>query len=777
MTDQLYSDTSSSSAQRHPSAGTLLGITVSRRLSRAFAAALLTLAVMAGAGTYAAFTGVPPFGDDPNTLVVLIYLDLALLGLLASVIARRVVALWSERRKGSAGSKLHVRLVALFSALSVTPAIVVSLFSLLFFDLGVESWFSERVRTAVTESREVAEAYLIEHRNTIRTDALRTARDLNRDARGFQLNPPLLTAALDLQRRVRDLSEAMVFRSADGEILARSGVTLLLELEPVSQEDLRAAAGGDVVLVASAGDDRVRALLKLDAFADGYLIIGRLVDRQVLTRIDQVRDAADEFERLETERSGIQLSFALAFVVVALLLLLTAIWIGLTFATQLSAPISSLIGATERISTGDLDARVTEVGGNDELAMLSRAFNRMTAQLETQRTELTEASRQIDERRRFSEAVLSGVSAGVVGLDEKGRINLPNRRASALLGRAPEVLIGESLTDLFPELEKAIKDAKASPDSMPSEAQISVAEPGLEARTLFVRIVAEKEDDRVLGFVATFDDVSPLLAAQRKAAWADVARRIAHEIKNPLTPIQLSAERLKRKYHKEIETDPHIFEACIDTIVRQVDDIGRMVTEFSSFARMPAPTMRDEDILDILRQSVFLQRNANSETVYTIDAPDERIMVHCDGRQLSQVFTNLLQNAQDAIEGRIELGLGKGPDAPENAEGRISLSISHDDRHVSITIRDNGKGLPKEQRDRLTEPYVTTRSKGTGLGLAIVKKILEDHGGGLVLDDAPDNGAQVTARIAFGAVGSHVDGLDDSSAQQQIGAVGMSDGT
>lgn len=753
MTDQPFQDNATIGTATAPPGSTLFGVAISRRLSSGLAFLLLTLAMLAGAGTYAAFTGIPPFGGDAETLVIMVYLDLALLGLLAIVIARRVVALWSDRRRGSAGSRLHVRLVALFSALSVTPAIVVSLFSLLFFDLGVESWFSERVRTAVTESREVAEAYLIEHRNTIRTDALRTARDLNRDVVGFQLNPPLLTTALDLQRRVRDLSEAMVFRGADRQILAKSGITMLLELEPVGTAELQAAAGGEVVLLTSSGDDRVRALLKLDGFADAYLIIGRLVERQVLVRIDQVRDAADAFERLESERTEIQLSFALAFVVVALLLLLTAIWIGLTFATQLSAPISALIGATERISTGDLDARVEEVGGNDELALLSRAFNRMTTQLDTQRRELTEASRQIDERRRFSEAVLSGVSAGVVGMDQKGRINLPNRRASALLGLAPELLIGEPLTNILPELKETMEAATSQTDGRAIEAQISLSEPGFEARTLFVRIVAERDDsvageEGIQGFVATFDDVSPLLAAQRKAAWADVARRIAHEIKNPLTPIQLSAERLKRKYRKEITSDPHVFEACIDTIVRQVDDIGRMVTEFSSFARMPAPTMRNEDILDLCRQSLFLQRTAHTETEYSFEGPDQPILVRCDGRQLSQVFTNLLQNAQDAIDGR---------ETPEDENeslrpGRITLSISCDDRHVSVAIQDNGKGLPAEQRDRLTEPYVTTRKKGTGLGLAIVKKILEDHGGGLTLEDAPDGGAIVTARIAIGVI-------------------------
>ena len=715
----------------------------SKRVTRLFGIALMSAAVLAGFGTYAAFTGATPLGAGPSTLVVMIYIDLIIMLLLGFVVARRIVALWSDRRRGSAGSRLHVRLVALFAALSVTPAIIVSTFSLMFFDLGIETWLSERVRTAVTESRAVAESYLIEHRNNIRTDALRMARDLNRDARQLQLNNAVLNRTLEIQLRVRDLTEAIIFQGTSREVLARAGLTLLLEYEPVAAQDLQAAANGDIVVITGGADDRVRALLKLDAFTDSYLFIGRLVDPQVISRIEQVRGAAAQFELLESQRSDIQLSFALAFLVVALLLLLSAIWIGLTLATQLSAPISALIGATEKVRAGDLDARVVESEGDDELALLSRAFNRMTSQLYSQREELMEANRQIDGRRRFSEAVLAGVSAGVIGLDRQGRIDLPNRRATELLGMEPESLIGERLTDILPELHAALDSARLASVGRPVEAQIKLNAHG-ETRTLFVRIVVEREAGQLQGYVATFDDVSPLVSAQRKAAWADVARRIAHEIKNPLTPIQLSAERLKRKYLKEITTDPAIFEGCIDTIVRQVDDIGRMVDEFSSFARMPAPSMRNQDIVDICRQSLFLQRSANSDVEYSFDGPSTPLILRCDGRQLSQVLTNLLQNAHDAIEGRFEAAKARGEDESTQDKGRIALSIQAEDGHVRIAIQDNGKGLPTEQRERLTEPYVTTRKKGTGLGLAIVKKIMEDHGGSLSLDDAPEQGALIT---------------------------------
>ncbi|MBP5855575.1 PAS domain-containing sensor histidine kinase [Marivibrio halodurans] len=742
------------------------------RVARWMAFLLLGLSLAAGAGTYAAFTGVAPLGDDPDVMVALINLDLVLLLLLGVVVTRRVVGVWAVRRRGSAGSKLYVKLVMMFGLLSVAPAIVVAIFSWLFFDLGLESWFSDRVRTAVSESREVAQAYLDEHQKNIRTDALRIARDLNNDARFLQPNPTLLNRMLEIQLRLRDLSEAIVFEGSTRRILARAGLTVVLEFEPIKESAVNEAAQGEVVILTSDAEDRVRAIIKLDNYVDLYLYIGRLVDPKVLQRIEQTKGAVQQFERLEGQRSDIKVSFALAFVVVSLLLLLTAVWIGLNLAGQLSQPISTLIGATEKVRAGDLEARVPEPESgarDDELGLLSRAFNRMTAQLHSQRGELLEANKQIDERRRFTEAVLAGVSAGVIGLDGEGRIDLPNRSASDLLGLELDEHRGEPLADMVPEMADLLHAARARRAGRFVEAQIRINRDGY-ARTLLVRVGAEREDEEaakpgsggaIQGFVVTFDDVSLLLAAQRKAAWADVARRIAHEIKNPLTPIQLSAERLKRKYLKEIESDPETFANCTDTIVRHVGDIGRMVDEFSSFARMPAPTMNRHDVCDILRQAVFLQRNANQDIEYGAELPGEPVEIRCDARQLSQVVTNLLQNAYDAIEGREE------SDAPP---GRIMVRLSvsgaeslegHDDADkmnggtrdgwVLVEVEDNGRGLPAEDRERLTEPYVTTRAKGTGLGLAIVKKIMEDHGGTIDLSDAPSGrGALVRLALPFG---------------------------
>jgi two-component system, NtrC family, nitrogen regulation sensor histidine kinase NtrY len=705
-------------------------------LAGKLAVALAVAAIGAGFATYGALTATPPFGNDPNTVSLLLTLDLALLLLLGVIVARRIVALWIERRRGLAGSRLHVRVVATFSLLAVMPAIIVAAFSAIFFYVGVQSWFSERVRTAINESRAVAQAYLHEHQQVIRADALAMANDLNREAARLLTDPGRFAQVVATQAALRALTEAIVF-DGSGRMLARSGLSFTLEFEPIPESALERARQGEVVLMVTDTDDRVRALVRLDRFVDTFLFVGRLVEARVLSHMESAQEAANSYAELEGKRSSLQITFTLIFVVVALLLLMAAIWIGLNFATALVAPIGSLIGAAERVRAGDMGARVPELLPEDELGTLSRAFNRMTSQLESQRRELIEANRQLDLRRRFTETVLAGVSAGVVGLDHEGRINLPNLSGAHLLGvDDPEILIGRKLVDVAPEMGELLGTIRRRPTKL-MEAQVQLRRSGA-TRTLLVRVAAESVGNEIRGFVVTFDDVTELLSAQRKAAWADVARRIAHEIKNPLTPIQLSAERLRRKYLKEITSDPETFQMCTDTIVRQVDDIGRMVDEFSAFARMPSPVMKPQNVNELCRQAVFLQSSAHPGIKFTATLPPGALTVPCDGRQISQALTNLLQNAVDAIEGRPSPDIGTLP------PGQVDLSLEVDDERVAIIIADNGKGLPQEERDRLTEPYVTTRTKGTGLGLAIVKKVMEDHGGELVLEDRPSGvGAQV----------------------------------
>jgi two-component system nitrogen regulation sensor histidine kinase NtrY len=425
---------------------------------------------------------------------------------------------------------------------------------------------------------------------------------------------------------------------------------------------------------------------------------------------------------------------------VALLVLVSAVAIGIHFATQLVVPISRLVTAAEQIRGGDLAARVPEGEKDDELASLSRAFNRMTYQIESQQHELREANRQLDERRRFTETVLTGVSAGVIGLDRFGRVNLPNRSASSLLGVDLEEAIGQDLAQVAPEMGGLLDEAARRPERL-AQSQVQLVR-GTSTRTLLVRIAAEHYGREISGYVVTFDDITELLSAQRKAAWADIARRIAHEIKNPLTPIQLAAERLRRRYLKEIKGDAETFTVCTDTIIRHVGDIGRMIDEFSSFARMPAPVLKPENLSEIVRQTVFLQRTAHPEIAFATTFSAQPFLVRCDARLIGQAVINIVKNAIESIETRIAEQGG-------DPAGQIRVSVTEEAGQAAVIVEDNGKGLPRHGRERLTEPYVTTRAKGTGLGLAIVKKIMEDHLGELVLEDGEPGGARV--RLVFAA--------------------------
>ena len=713
-------------------------------LSRRLPMALTILAIASGVTTYAALTESRPFGGAPRVVLVLLYVDLVLVLILSAVVLGRLVQLWLERRRGLAGSRLHIRLVALFSVVAVAPAIVVAVFSVSFFNLGIEAWFSKRVSTAIGESLAVAEAYLDEHREIIRADARAMANDINRSGTLHLSNPAQLNRVLATQSALRSLSEALVF-TRNGNVLGRAGLIFSLVFEPVSLVSMQRADNGEIVMLTSDTDDRVRALMRLGIFGDSYLMIGRFVDPRVIGHMERTQNAVAAYQRLEGDRSKIQITFALIFAVVTLLLLLAAVWLGLTFATQLARPISALIRAAEQIREGDLTARVTERPSGDEIGSLSRAFNRMANQLESQRQELVETNLEIEARQRFTESVLSGVSAGVIGLDSEGSVELPNRSALDLLDIRSDRLIGRPLIKVMPEVGELIEQVKRRPDRR-AETQITIERRG-RTRTLLVRVGAERLGRELEGFVVTFDDISALVVAQRTAAWADVARRIAHEIKNPLTPIQLSAERIKRKYQDEIKTDPDVFNACTDTIVRQVGDIGRMIDEFSAFARMPAPVLQTEDVTDLVRQAIDLQEVEHRDIRYIKEFPEHAVMLHCDGRQIAQVMTNVLRNAADAISGR---------DAPAGGhldDGRIRVIVTQSDaRHVVVEIEDNGRGFPEDERDRLVEPYVTTRAKGTGLGLAIVKKIMEDHGGELMLEDGAGGGAKV--RLMFGAAES-----------------------
>ena len=700
--------------------------------SRNLAVALSVAAVISGFATYVAFRDYDALGLEPASVVPPVLLvNLVILLALGAFIAHRMVRLWVERRRGSAGSRIHGRLAALFSVVAVAPTIIIAVFSALFLNYGIHDWFNERVKSALSTSVLVAEAYMQEHGKLVRGDALAMVNDLNDVADAYYRNPHFYNRVLSAQVALRRLSEAIVFDPRTG-LIARSALSYTLDYREIPAEAIEAARDneGEPILFAR-NSELVRALVKLRGPGDAFLYAGRAVDPRVIAHVEENQRAVAEYQRAEGD---IQVTFVMAFIVVALLLLLAAVWVGLAFASRLVAPIGSLINAADRVRGGTFNVKVPELPDDDEIGVLVRSFNRMTGQLDIQRGELVEANRQLDLRRRFTEAVLAGVTSGVVGLDADGIVTLPNQSASALLDVHPDAIVGRSLAEVVPEMGSLLREIQQRPERT-SEGHVTI-ERGGRQRNLLVRIGAQQADGRKIGYVVTFDDVTELVSAQRAAAWSEIARRIAHEIKNPLTPIQLSAERLKRKYLGEIASDPSTFSSCTDTIIRHALDIGRMVDEFSSFARMPAPDFKSQDIVAIAGRAVVLERMAHGEIRYLEDLSEGAIVIACDGAQMARVFTNLLKNAAEAIAER-------GDAAPPGWRGEIRVRIVARADEVEIAIADNGVGLPRAQRDRITEPYVTTREKGTGLGLAIVKKILDDHGGRLELADREGGGAEV----------------------------------
>ena len=717
---------------------------------------LIVGSVVSGFATYAALTETPPFGNDPQTVIWLLNIDLILLLMLLGIVARRLVGLWSGRKRGLAGSHLHVRLVYIFSILAAAPAIIMTVFSAVFFYFGVQTWFSERVSTAVNKSQAVAEAYLEEHKQTIRADTLAMANDLNREAGVLLLNEKAFSQVMRTHAVLRDLSEAIIFNS-EGEVLARSGLTFSLEFEDIPLFAMKGADSGDVVLMTGASEDRVRALVKLDNFIDSYLFVGRMIDPQVLSHLADTKRATADYSSLQERLSDFQVTVTMIFVIVGLLLLMVAIWLGLLLARQLVQPISTLITTADRVRAGDLSARVPENKTLQEFDYLAQSFNRMTRRIQEQQGELIEANRQLDRRRHFTETVLAGVTSGVIGLDQDDRLSVMNSSACELLGLDVGEVSGQEILSVLPEIQELLSAAHSQPDKI-TQGEVPFSRDDNIRRTFLVRIAIERMGNKETGTILTFDDITELQSAQRKAAWADVARRIAHEIKNPLTPIQLSAERLSRKYLKQIDDDPETFSQCIETIIRHVGDIGHMVNEFSSFARMPEPVLKLQSLNKQIEQTLVLYRQAHSDIEFDFKAKD-KIEVAFDAQQIRQALTNLLENAVDSIH-----SLSKNS-KKKDQKGRIGIYLTCGaENEVLMVVSDNGKGFPKgETLSSLTEPYVTHKRKGTGLGLAIVKKIMEDHGGRVILSVPESLGADTDWTDLGGATAVLVlpnDGVD-----------------
>lgn len=707
---------------------------------------LAVLAVASAIATYITMSqkSAPTEVTSGQTMRVLLATNLALLLALGVAIGRWFVRIWTARKGMKAGSRLQARVTGFFIGIAIVPPIIMTVFSALFLEFGIQSWFSEKIRFTLNNSLEVAETYMIEHRVNIEKDMLKIAFAYNQLNFAQQRDQITLQRVAETALSTRLLSEVVIIEQPDGEdgaILAGANDGFAFTSPRIGRSLLTRASSGETVISTNNESNNVSGLIKLNSFfRPTYLYVSRDLSPQVLGYLSATRSAVADYESLEGRRSDIQIQFNVVFIIIALLILLAAIWIGLWFSSRLVNPLSNLVDAAERVGQGDLQARVPTVPSGDEVGTLSRAFNRMTDQLAKHQDALIEANNELDERRRFLEEVLEGVSAGVMGLKQDRSVFLPNRSALNLLNLAPEDLLGRELTEVVPEFNDIMEQSEQAEEGE-AKGEVQIEMEG-ETRTLMVRVVAERQENAEIGgYVVTFDDLTEQLADQRTAAWADVARRIAHEIKNPLTPIQLSAERLKRKYLNEIKTDKDIFGQCTDTIIRQVGDLRRMVDEFSSFSRMPAPIYRDTDIADVVRQSVFLREVATPDIQFSADFGDALHDIKCDGRLIGQALSNVLKNAAEAVETRVQNDKAKGNKEPEPGFVRTTLKQAGD--KTIIVIEDNGLGLPANQKDRLMEPYVTTRTKGTGLGLAIVRRIMEEHGGSVRIADRMPLGARV----------------------------------
>ena len=697
-----------------------------RRWLAPFAAATALLSALL---TFVVLTGMTPIVATKEIVYSFLLINAASILLLIGIISREVWKVLQARRRGRAAARLHVQVVSLFSIIAVLPAVLVAIVANLTLDRGLDRMFSGPTKAVIQNSLTIARAYMQEHALLIRGDILGMANDISRarmtplfDQDRLSFREFLTSAATS-----RNLAVA-VLMDKDGHILenAETGVTLNYALPP---PDFLGKVNDADPEISVFPESYVASVVRLKGFDDTFLYVARLLDPAVVAQLKQTQASVAEYAEIESRRLGIQVNFALMFAVIALTILMASVLIGLNFANGLVEPIRNIMSAANKVSTGDLHVQVPVVRSEGDLAQLGQTFNNMTQELRTQRDELVNASELIDSRRRFIEAVLSSASAGIIGVDASGSVGILNRSAEKLIGHAESETLDHPLSDVLPELDEMMKTAREGTQRL-VQGQVTINRDGHE-RNLSVRISAEQTSQSRDSYIITLDDITELVSAQRTSAWGDVARRIAHEIKNPLTPIQLSAERIKRRFGKTIteEKDKSIFDQCTDTIVRQVDDIRRMVDEFARFARMPKPVMEGEDVADVVKQAVFLMKVANPDLDIEADIRQDPLPAQFDRRLISQALTNIIKNATEAIEQVQPEELGKG---------RIDVVAQRENDDILIDVVDNGIGLPKVARARLLEPYVTTRAKGTGLGLAIVGRVLEDHGGRIELKDASD---------------------------------------
>jgi two-component system nitrogen regulation sensor histidine kinase NtrY len=713
-----------------------------RSLWRFVAPFAVGVAMLSACLTFVVLTGLTRIEPTREVVLSFILINAATILVLVGIIAREVWQVMQARRRGRAAARLHIQVVSLFSVIAVLPAVLVAIIANVTIDRGFDRLFSGPTREVIQNSLIVAHAYMQEHAQLIRGDILGMANDIAHARPLFDQDRKSFRELLTASAASRNLPGAMLI-DQDRNILETAQTGIQLAFTTPAPEFLSNVDESEPQIAVFPEANYVAAVIRLRAFNDTFLYVARLLDPHVVAQLRQTEASVAEYAELEQRRLGLQVNYALIFAVIALTILTASILIGLNFSNWLVAPIRRLMSAANIVSTGDLHVQVPVHKSEGDLAQLAETFNKMTQELRSQRDELVNASDLIDSRRRFIEAVLSSASAGIIGVDASGSVGILNRSAEKLIGHAESETLGHPLSDVLPELDDMMKAAREGTQRL-VQGQITINRDGHE-RNLSVRISAEQTSQSRDSYIITLDDITELVSAQRTSAWADVARRIAHEIKNPLTPIQLSAERIRRKFGKVITEDRAVFEQCTETIVRQVDDIRRMVDEFSRFARMPKPVIEGEDVADTVRQAVFLMRVGHPDIDIEAEIKEEPMRAQFDRRLISQALTNIIKNASEAIEAVPADQLGKG---------RIDVIAARENDDIVVDVIDNGIGLPKVSRARLLEPYVTTREKGTGLGLAIVGRVLEDHGGRIELNDAADirpgqRGAWMRLRFAI----------------------------
>lgn len=704
--------------------------------SRSFYIGLITvsLASISALATYLILTGLTPIVPRNSVVLTVLFINVVLIIAMIVVIVTQVSGLLSAWRQKVAGSRLHVRIVALFSVIAALPAIILAVAATTTFSRSLDSWFSTRTRMIVENSMDVANAYLEEHGQVIRTDIVNMGKDLEGAAASMGGDPMKLKNLVFVQAGLRDLPVAYVI-DGEGKPIVSALKDPKIPYRPPPRHVIQLADRGEIPLLMPRDAYRVAALMKLDGYPGAYLFVARGVSAKVLGQLTRTRAGVEEYRQLRKRRGGLKVAHALIYFMISLTSLLAAIWAGFWFSGRFVAPIRRLIGAAQVVSQGNLNVALPERRGEGDLRRLSQTFNTMTSELRTQRDELVTTNNQLRDGRAFMEATLAGVTSGVLGLDRDMRVTLANRAAERLIRLDHPDMVGRPLSEIVPAFAEHLADGNARTSSSGEKKarapdQVSVLIDGDE-RTFAIRLTRE-EDDENAGAVLTFDDITELVSAQRASAWADVAQRIAHEIKNPLTPIQLSAERIRRKYGPVVEADREVFDKCTETIIRQVGDVSRMVDEFSSFARMPKPQLVSDDVRSAIKDSVTLFQMGSTNVTFTMDLPDRPVLMQLDRRLMTQAITNLVKNASEAAQAVLEQD-----EPPKDFQGLVETRLTVNGDKAVIEVIDNGVGLSKAMRSRLLEPYVTTKAKGTGLGLAIVQKIIEQHGGRLELTDAP----------------------------------------